>query len=83
MCYRGVKALLQACAGVGALLAATANADAGGFAVREQSSWGQGASYAGVAAGGSSSAMFWNPATVASWPVTSTLPFASSVAVWK
>ncbi|MGE5166912.1 MAG: OmpP1/FadL family transporter [Sphingobacteriales bacterium] len=64
MCYRGVKALLQACAGVGALLAATANADAGGFAVREQSSWGQGASFAGVAAGGSSSAMFWNPATM-------------------
>ena len=36
---------------------------AGGLAIREQSAWGEGASYAGVAAGGSVSAMFWNPAT--------------------
>jgi len=39
-------------------------ADAGGFAIREQSTEGQGASFAGVAAGGAPSAMFWNPATM-------------------
>jgi long-chain fatty acid transport protein len=38
-------------------------ASAGGLAIREQSAWGEGSSYAGVAAGGSVSAMFWNPAT--------------------
>lgn len=39
---------------------------AGGFALREQSAVGQGASFAGVAAGGgdSISGMFWNPAVV-------------------
>lgn len=37
---------------------------AGGFAVREQSAYGQGSSYAGVAAGGAPSSMFWNPATM-------------------
>lgn len=39
-------------------------AQAGGFAVREQSAAGQGASFAGVAAGGSPASMFWNPATM-------------------
>lgn len=37
---------------------------AGGFAIREQSAAGQGASFAGVAAGGSPASMFWNPATM-------------------
>ena len=46
------EGVLLACGGVGALLAATADANAGGFAVREQSAWGQGTSFAGVAAGG-------------------------------
>jgi long-chain fatty acid transport protein len=77
MSYRGVKALLLACGGVGALLAVTADANAGGFAVREQSSWGQGASFAGVAAGGSSSAMFWNPATMTQ------IPGLQSNSVWS
>jgi long-chain fatty acid transport protein len=36
---------------------------AGGLTIREQSAWGEGSSYAGVAAGGSVSSMFWNPAT--------------------
>ncbi len=46
-------------------LAATGtSAFAAGFEIREQSAWGQGASYAGVAAGGSVSSMFWNPATM-------------------
>src|SRR5664280_2193619 len=64
MSFRGVKAVLLACSGIGVLLAATADANAGGLAVREQSAWGQGSSFAGVAAGGSLSAMFWNPATM-------------------
>jgi long-chain fatty acid transport protein len=46
-----------------ALAVGTTQALAGGLAIREQSAWGQGASYAGVAAGGSVSSMFWNPAT--------------------
>ena len=37
---------------------------AGAFALREQSAYGQGSSFAGIAAGGSLSAMFWNPATL-------------------
>ncbi len=40
-------------------------ANAGGFSVREQSAEGQGASFAGIAAGGSDlSSMFFNPATI-------------------
>jgi long-chain fatty acid transport protein len=68
MSFRGVKAVLLACSGIGVLLAATADANAGGLAVREQSAWGQGSSFAGVAAGGSLSAMFWNPATMTQMP---------------
>lgn len=68
MSYRGVKALLLACGGVGAMLAATADADAGGFALREQSTYGLGSSFAGVAAGGSLQSMFWNPATMTQVP---------------
>lgn len=45
------------------LLALTASAYAGGFAIREQSAIGQGLSFAGVAAGGGGlSSLFWNPA---------------------
>jgi long-chain fatty acid transport protein len=54
--------------GLAATTATTALAE--GFEIREQSAWGQGASYAGVAAGGSVSSMFWNPATM-----TQTGPF--------
>ncbi len=68
MSYRRVKALLLACSGAAALLAASTDANAGGFAVREQSAFGQGSSYAGVAAGGSLSSMFWNPATMTQVP---------------
>lgn len=39
-------------------------ADAGGFAIREQSVSGLGSAYAGVAAGYDLSSMFWNPAGV-------------------
>ena len=45
-------------------LATISTAQAGGFAIREQSAYGQGMSFAGVAAGGSLSSMFWNPATL-------------------
>ncbi len=64
MSYRSVKALLLACSGIGVLLAATADANAGGLAVREQSAYGQGSSFAGIAAGGDLSGMFWNPAVM-------------------
>ena len=47
-------------------LASASTAEAGGFAIREQSAWGQGSSFAGMAAGGSLSTMFWNPATLSS-----------------
>jgi long-chain fatty acid transport protein len=50
---------------IGAVVAGIATAEAGGFAVREQSAYGQGSSFAGMAAPGDSiSAMFWNPAAV-------------------
>jgi long-chain fatty acid transport protein len=45
------------------LAVGTTQALAGGLTIREQSAWGEGSSYAGVAAGGSVSSMFWNPAT--------------------
>ncbi len=64
MSYRSLKSVLLACSGAAVLLAATTAANAGGFALREQSAYGQGTSFAGVAAGGSLSSMFWNPATV-------------------
>src|SRR5215813_4082944 len=47
---------------------AAIEADAGGFAIREQSTVGQGDAFAGVAAGGALSSMFWNPATMTQTP---------------
>jgi long-chain fatty acid transport protein len=45
------------------LLASSSITWAGGFSIREQSTIGQGASFAGVAAGGGGlSSLFWNPA---------------------
>lgn len=62
---RGVAAF----AAVGAVAATTISAaQAGGFALREQSAIGQGASFAGIAAGGQLSSMFWNPATLTMMP---------------
>jgi len=46
------------------LVVATMAAHAGGFAIREQSAYGQGSSFAGIAAGGALSSMYWNPATM-------------------
>jgi long-chain fatty acid transport protein len=46
-----------------AVLLSSSAAMAGGFSIREQSTVGQGSSFAGVAAGGGSlSSLFWNPA---------------------
>jgi long-chain fatty acid transport protein len=56
--------MLRAGTALGILIIATAQAHAGAFAIREQSTYGQGTSFAGVAAGGSVSSMFWNPATM-------------------
>lgn len=59
-----VKSVLLGCASVGVLLGATVAANAGAFALREQSAYGQGSSFAGIAAGGALSSMYWNPATI-------------------
>lgn len=48
------------------LTLATTSAQAGGFAIREQSVSSQGASFAGNAAGGDLSSMFWNSGALAS-----------------
>ncbi|WP_157967634.1 OmpP1/FadL family transporter [Cohaesibacter intestini] len=57
----------------------TTSAEAGGFALREQSAIGQGASFAGIAAGGGLSSMFWNPATLTQVGGISTESVASFV----
>ena len=84
MSSRRVKSVVLACCGFAALIAATADANAGGFALREQSAFGQGSSFAGVAAGGALSSMFWNPAIITQFngktveqDVTGILPNAS------
>ena len=64
MLVRGLRALLLACGSLGVLIAASPAANAGGLAIREQSAYGEGTSYAGVAAGGDLSTMFWNPAVM-------------------
>ena len=68
MSFRCVKSGLFACGVISVLFCATLDANAGGFAIREQSAYGQGSSYAGVAAGGALSSMFWNPATMTQMP---------------
>ena len=62
MSYRGLSR--RAAGALGFLVIATGMAHAGAFAVREQSAYGLGSAYAGVAAGGSLSSMFWNAATM-------------------
>ena len=47
---------------------AAIEANAGAFGLREQSTVGQGDAFAGVAAGGALSSMFWNPATMTQAP---------------
>jgi long-chain fatty acid transport protein len=59
-----LRKFLLASSAAAITLATVSAAEAGGFALREQSAYGQGMSFAGVAAGGSLSSMFWNPATL-------------------
>jgi long-chain fatty acid transport protein len=62
---KNMKSGVAALAAMGAVAAVSVSAaQAGGFALREQSAIGQGTSFAGVAAGGSLSSIFWNPATL-------------------
>ena len=68
MSRRGRTSFLRAGTALGFLVIATAQASAGGFGIREQSAYGQGTSFAGVAAGGALSSMFWNPATMTQVP---------------
>ena len=68
MSRRGWIGILRAGTALGLLVIASAQANAGGLAVREQSVYGQGSSFAGVAAGGALSSMFWNPATMTQVP---------------
>lgn len=60
----GLKYLLLGCASFALVFTATVAAHAGAFAVREQSAYGQGSSFAGIAAGGALSSMYWNAATM-------------------
>ena len=64
----GKAGLLAALASTVVVFAANNNAFAGGFAIREQSTVGLGSAFAGIAAGGALSSMFWNPATLTQIP---------------
>jgi long-chain fatty acid transport protein len=84
MSRRGWVGFLRAGTALGLFVIATAQANAGGFAIHEQSPYGQGASFAGIAAGGALSSMFWNPAVmtqfqgiVSETAVSGVFPYAS------
>jgi len=63
------RSLSLAAVSFAALIAAQGGAQAGGFAVREQSATAQGYSFAGAASGsGYLSSMFWNPAVITMMP---------------
>jgi long-chain fatty acid transport protein len=63
------RPLTLAAVSLAALVAAQGGAQAGGFAVREQSATAQGLSFAGAASGsGYLSSMFWNPAVITMMP---------------
>lgn len=64
MVMRSQTALLGSVAGIAVALS-SAPSFAGGFAVRQHSTYSQGAAYAGAAANGQLSAMFWNSAAAA------------------
>jgi long-chain fatty acid transport protein len=77
--------VLYACSALSVVALGVTGAKAGGFALREQSTYGQGSAFAGVAAGGSLSSMFWNPATITQSPglntesdLTGILPYATN-----
>lgn len=63
------RSLSLAAISFAALVAAQGGAQAGGFAIREQSATAQGYSFAGAASGsGYLSSMFWNPAVITMMP---------------
>jgi long-chain fatty acid transport protein len=70
--------MLRGTVAASALVAAAGLAQAGGFAVREQSTSSQGASFAGSAAGYDLSSSFWNPAAfgIAGWGISSESHYA-------
>lgn len=70
---------LAVCSAAAASLCVLAEAHAGAFAVRTQSAYAQGSSFAGIAAGGSLSSMYWNPATLADVQRTAIEVVASGV----
>ncbi len=62
----GVTRIFSSAASVAGILLLTATSlQAGGFAIREQSASGLGSAFAGIAAGGDLSSLFWNPAALA------------------
>jgi long-chain fatty acid transport protein len=61
-------AVLMVGIGAGTVALGANQAFAGSFGLHEHSASGQGASYAGVAAGGQLSSMFWNPAIMTQFP---------------
>ena len=63
---RLLNGLQLVASGIAGVLVLHTTAEAGGFAVREQSTSAQGASFAGSAAGFDLSSMYWNPAAVTS-----------------
>lgn len=79
MAHLGLAGLLRAAGALGLVTAATVQASAGGLAIREESSYGQGSSFAGVAAGGDLSSMFWNPATMTQMPGIQTEMVATGI----
>jgi long-chain fatty acid transport protein len=63
------RSLTLAAVSLAAIVAAQGSAQAGAFAIREQSASAQGYSFAGVASGsGNLSSMFWNPAVITMAP---------------
>src|SRR5262245_55810248 len=88
MSLQGWGSVLHATSARALLAIASAQANAGGFAVHEQSVYGQGTSFAGIAAGGALSSMYWNPATMTQFPgmglevgASALFPFASNTPV--
>ncbi len=71
-CHEGctsITSILQAALLITVMAAGLGEAQAGSFAIREQSASAMGEAFAGVAAGtGSLSSMFWNPATMTGTP---------------
>lgn len=66
MTSKALKSALVATSAIVGFAFAAQQASAGGFAIREQSAQFQGSSFAGAAAGGGLSSMYWNPAAAGS-----------------